>query len=399
MNPPAVVAVKLSKTAEKQIKAGHPWIFENSIEKANLVDKPAGSLCVIFDQRTNKPFAFGLLDPNEIIRIKIIDRANSLTVNEAYWKTKLIKAFEIRKPLLKSVTAFRALNGENDGFPGLVLDIYGQTAVIKIYSQIWQAYLNGLLSLIEKVFKTERIVIRFSRKLSDCSGFDFKEGDVKGEQLTDEKIEFKEYGVSFYAYPVSGHKTGFFLDQRPNRYRVQLDSKDKNVLDVFSYVGGFGIHALKGGAKTLTSIDISAQAMEVAEENMKLNHFDLKKWTPLAADAFTEMKRLIDENQKFDLVIIDPPSFAKQASEIQTALKQYQKLAVLGAKLTAKKGTLILGSCSSRVTAEDFMEAHQKAFFSVNENFRLIKEVYNDIDHPVNFQEAAYLKTFYYRRR
>lgn len=398
MNPPAVLAVKLSKIAEKQVKTGHPWVFENSIEKGSSTEKPAGSLCVIFDRRTNKPFAFGLWDPDEIIRIRIIERSDSLTFNDEYWRKKIEQSFSLRKPLLKSVSGFRALNGENDGFPGLVLDIYNRTGVIKIYSKIWQPYLKKLLNLIEEVYKTERIVVRFNRKLINHPGFEYNEGEVVGLPLTNEKIEFTEYGVSFYAYPISGHKTGFFLDQRPNRYEVQRQSKDKNVLDVFSYVGGFGIHALKGGAKSLTSIDISEQAMKVAEENMKLNRLDLNKWTPLAADAFVEMQRLIDEKKKFDLVIIDPPSFAKQSSEIDKALKQYQKLAVLGSKLTDIKGILILGSCSSRITADDFAEAHQKAFSSVNEKFKLFKEVYHDTDHPVNFQEAAYLKTFYYRR-
>lgn len=397
MKKPATLAIKLSKIAEKQVKSGHPWVFESSIEKPVDSENDAGSLCVIFDRHTNRPFAFGLWDPDEVIRIKILETGNSLKLNNEFWESRLNKAYEIRKPLLKSVNGYRALNGENDGFPGLILDVYNQTAVLKIYSTIWQPYLSDLIELIQYIFKVIRIVIRFSRKLLINNNYEYNEGQIIGEELSQEKIPFQEYGISFYAYPVSGHKTGFFLDQRPNRYWVQKNSNNKKVLDVFSYVGGFGLHALKGGASSLTSIDISKQAMTVAEENMKLNDFGLKRWTPVAADAFDAMHQLIEQNQKFDLVIIDPPSFAKKASEVPAALKQYRRLAEIGSKLTTKNGILILGSCSSRVSADDFREVHRQAFSG--SDWQLFKETGHDIDHPANFAEAVYLKTFYYKRK
>ncbi len=133
------------------------------------------------------------------------------------------------------------------------------------------------------------------------------------------------------------------------------------MLDVFSYVGGFGIHALKGGARSLTSIDISSQAMKVAAENIALNKLDPSKWTPLVADAFAALKKLIQQQEQFDIVVIDPPSFAKQASEVPNALTQYERLARLGKELVAPYGYLILGSCSSRISLEDFEEVHRNA--------------------------------------
>lgn len=391
------LAIRLNKSAEKLVKSGHPWVFESSIEKGPSEKMPDGRLCVIFDQRTNRPFAFGLWDSEEIIRIKILQRSNSLLLNINFWETQIQKALDKRIELLKNVSGYRAINGENDEFPGLILDVYSSTGVVKIYSKIWKDYLDELIPLFLQIFNLKNLVIRFSRKLSKNSGFSYNEGEVVGESLLDEKITFEEYGVLFNAYPITGHKTGFFLDQRPNRYWVQQHSKGKRVLDVFSYVGGFGLHALKGGAQSLYSIDISQHAMEVAKENLLLNHFELNQWTSICGDAFEEMQALINSKKTFDLVIIDPPSFAKKASEVALALKKYRRLTELGAELTSSNGCLILGSCSSRVSVEDFKTAHELAL-GKSGKWKLFKEIFHDIDHPIGFPEAAYLKTFYYKR-
>jgi len=179
---------------------------------------------------------------------------------------------------------------------------------------------------------------------------------------------------------------------------VQEHSKNKTVLDVFSYVGSFGIHALKGGATSLTSVDISLQAMDVAKENLELNHLDSSKWNPLVGDAFEILKNLIVQNKQFDIVIIDPPTFATQESHIPTALNQYERLADLGTKLTKVNGNLVLGSCTSRIGLEEFKDAHQKAFEKQEAIYKEIKTTLHDTDHPVNFDEGLYLKTVIYKR-
>ncbi len=399
MKVPSIIAVKLNKSAERAVKKGHPWVFEQSIEKGPDSKEAAGSLCVLFDQRTNKPFAFGLWDPEEIIRIKIIFQGARLQLNTAFWKSQLQIAYYKRADLItKGVTGYRGIHGENDSFPGLILDVYDQVGVLKIYSEIWKPYLEVLMEEIQKQFDLESIVIRFSRKIGQKNPFPYKEGDVIGQPLSTEKVIFEEYGVKFYAYTKSGHKTGFFLDQRPNRVWVQQNAKGKKVLDVFSYVGGFGIHALKGNAKSLTSIDISSQAMEVAAENIELNTMDASKWTPLAADAFVALDELIRQKSKFDIVIIDPPSFAKQASEVANALKQYERLARLGKDLVAENGTLILGSCSSRISLEDFEEAHQNADITRSKDWYHLHTTLHDVDHPITFPESNYLKTVFYQK-
>lgn len=395
---PSTIAIKLNKVAETAVKKGHPWVFEQSIQKGPDKKQLAGSLCVLFDQRNNKPFAFGLWDPKEIIRIKIIFNGSRLTLDETFWKSQLEKAFEQRRPLLTKTNGYRAIHGENDGFPGMVLDIYDTTGVLKVYSNIWKPYLEALLQLFQDFYKLERIVFRLSRKIAGKGGFPYKEGDVIGKPLEEERIVFEEQGVQFYAYPISGHKTGFFLDQRPNRLWVQDHSKGKRVLDVFSYVGSFGVHALQGGATSLTSIDISQHAMDVAKENLALNNLDVSKWTPMVGDAFEILEKLISENTTFDIVILDPPTFATQQSQIPNALKQYERLADLGASLTKRNGTLILGSCSSRITLEDFEIAHQTAFAKQATYWNVVKKTLHDIDHPVTYPEGLYLKTIIYRK-
>ena len=400
MKVPATIAIKLNKTAERAVKQGHPWVFEQSIEKGPDGDALAGSLCVIFDQRTNKPFAFGLWDPEEIIRIKIIFRANRLQLNTDFWTSQLKVAHSKRERLIHNgVTGYRGIHGENDDFPGLILDVYAKIGVLKIYSEIWKPYLNVLLDEIKSEFDLETIVIRFSRKIAQNNTFPYQEGEIIGQPLSSEKVAFEEYGVTFYAYTKSGHKTGFFLDQRPNRLWVQQHAKGKKVLDVFSYVGGFGIHALKGNANSLTSVDISQHAMDVAVENIALNQMDASKWTPMVTDAFVALNELIEQKAEFDIVIIDPPSFAKQASEVVSASKQYERLAKLGRQLVAPKGTLILGSCSSRISLEDFEKIHQNAKITPTNGWTYLHHTLHDDDHPITFAESNYLKTIFYQRR
>lgn len=400
MDIPATIAIKINRHAQKAVKEGHPWVYERSVVKSPKDTSPPGSLCVLFDQRTNKPFAFGLWDPGEVIRIKIIHQGTSVTINRAFWHKRIQTAFGKRLPLLENVSGYRAIHGENDGFPGLILDVYNKTGVLKIYSEIWTPYLEGIVDILRDVFTLDRVVFRLSRKLSLHGNLPYNEGQIIGSDLKENKVRFEEYGVSFFADPVSGHKTGFFLDQRPNRYWVQKHSNNKKVLDVFSYVGGFGIHALKGNASTLTSIDISSHAMAAARQNIQLNELDDEKWTPITGDAFDKMAELYQKKLRYDIVIIDAPSFANQSGHVPSALKQYERLARWGAALTAPKGYLILGSCSSRISLEELKSVHENAFYSkTTPEWGRIKVVLHDLDHPVTYPEGLYLKTLIYQRK
>lgn len=397
---PSTIAVKLRKTAEAAVKKNHPWVFEKSILKLPVTHHQPGSLCVLFDSKSNKPFAFGLWDPDEIIKIKIIHQGSALKLTPQYWEVKMQKALKKREGLQKITNAFRAIHGENDDFPGLVLDIYNKSGVLKLYSVIWKPYLSSIVQSLLELYSLETLVFRFSRKLLKNNPYPYQEGETIGKVAENEKVQFTEKGVQFYAYPVSGHKTGFFLDQRPNRVWVQKMASGKDVLDVFSYVGSFGVHALYGKAKTLTSIDISSHAMEVTKNHIILNRLDMARWTALVGDAFEHLINLGNKNISFDLVIIDPPAFAKQNSEVEQALIQYKRLAALGAEITKLNGFLLLASCSSRISGEALKQTHLDSFFyNRNQEWTIIKEVYHDVDHPITYSEGQYLKTIIYQRK
>ena len=224
---------------------------------------------------------------------------------------------------------------------------------------------------------------------------DFAYNMILFGELENEVVPFIEHGVNFSANVIKGHKTGYFLDHRNNRKRVGELSNGKTVLDVFSYAGGFSVHALANGAKEVTSLDISKQALAIAIENGKLNTFSGKHHT-LAGDAFELLQQLIKAHKTFDVVVIDPPSFAKSKKEIEMAKKKYHQLAQLGVQLTARGGMLMLAACSSRISAETFFDINKRVLKAQSRAFTVLNTTQHDIDHPISFPEGAYLKTGYY---
>ena len=392
------LAIKLKPIAEKMIRRGHPWVFEDSIIKQNT-DGRAGDLSIIFDSKKNNFLACGLYDPYSPIRIKVIQFKKAIPINEQWFETKINEAFEIRKPLFGSDTnSYRLIFGENDGLPGFITDVYDQVLVIKLYSHIWFPYFNWIVFHLLEVSKCKVVVLRLSRllQLSDNT-YDLKDGQVIYGNLKDDVVVFKEHGVNFSANVIKGHKTGYFLDHRHNRKRIGELSHGKTVLDVFSYAGGFSVHALVGGAKEVVSLDISAHALEMAKNNVALNNSITGKHTVIVADAFEGLQKLIDQNKRFDIVVIDPPSFAKRENEITKAKTSYARLASLGARLVAKNGILVLASCSSRVQAEEFFKISEQNIQTSGRMFEVLEKTYHDIDHPITFPEGAYLKCGYYR--
>ena len=298
--------------------------------------------------------------------------------------------------LATQTNSYRLIYGENDGFPALIADVYDKVLVVKLYSEIWLPYLKEVLEILQETCECETIVIRMSRNVKKSNQHQLKDGDVVFGTLHNEVVQFVEHGIQFSANVIKGHKTGYFLDHRNNRKLVGELSTGKKVLDVFSYAGGFSVHALANGAKEVTSLDISKQALQIAVANGKLNPYTGQHKT-IAGDAFAELKNLIDQKVKFDVVVIDPPSFAKQASEVELAKKKYKQLAQLGVQLTAKKGLLVLASCSSRVVADAFFEINRNILDQQSRSYKVALKTYHDTDHPIGFPEGAYLKCGYYR--
>lgn len=394
---PRRLAVKLTPAAEKLLRqSAHPWIFSNSIEKVNKPGK-AGDIAILFRQKSNEVYGVGLFDPDSPIRIKMLHYYSGKTIGRDFFAEKINAAFGLRKPLLDNKTnSYRLLFGENDGLPGLIADVYAQVLVVKLYSAIWFPYLKDIVELLIEVSGCQTAVYRHSRNLQSCNTYGLEDGMILYGKLNNEEVKFLEHGVQFTANVIMGHKTGYFLDHRENRRRVGKLAKGKTVLDVFAYAGGFSVHALMGGAKEVTSVDISRHALALAKANATLNGFK-ENLTTLAGDAFVVLDELIEKGKTYDLVVIDPPSFAQNKTEVAAAEKKYAQLARLGAQLVAPRGILVLASCSSRVVADVFYEINESALAKIDRRFITMDKTQHDIDHPIAFTEGAYLKCGYYR--
>ena len=244
------LAVKLNAKGEQFVVKGHPWVFSNSIVKVNE-DAKTGDLAIIFSKNKNKVIGLGLYDANSPIRIKIIHNTeDKVEVNSDFFHHKIEIAFEKRSELLRTKTnSYRLLFGENDGFPGLIADVYDSVLVVKLYSEIWLPYLETIIPSLQQISNAKTVIMRLSRNLQISKTNALIDGQVVYGILNNEVIEFVEHGVNFSANVIKGHKTGYFLDHRANRKQVGEWSKGKTVLDVFSYAGGFSVHALYNGAK------------------------------------------------------------------------------------------------------------------------------------------------------
>jgi len=392
------IVVKLKPAAEKAIKQGHPWVWESGIDKLSRQGS-CGDTVIIFDKRKNKFLALGLYDPESPIVIKVLQSGVPMRLDTEWLEDKLRQAKAKREPLLQTDTnSYRWIYGENDDLPGLIIDVYDDVAVIKLYSLIWESYLDSIITIITEQISVKAIVLRLSRltaqKTKDKAlHFD---GAVVFGKLSDPEIIFTEYSLKFSANVVSGHKTGYFLDHRHNRYQVGKLSKGKRVLDIFSYAGGFSVHALAGGAQEVTSLDISKQALEMAKKNVKLNKLTSRHKT-LAVDAFEGMETLYKSGRKFDLIIVDPPSYAKKAEETNRAIKSYKRLTNYALHLVTNGGILVMASCSSRVSKDQFFDAVESTLSDAEIHFEILDKTSHDIDHPIKIKEAAYLKCGYYK--
>ena len=381
------------------MRQGHPWIFDQSITEQSHTGAP-GDLAVIFDDAHARRFlAIGLYDPTSAIRVRILQSRDSATINTAWFQNKLTIAARVRTALEeKNTTGYRLVHGENDGLPGLVLDRYAETLVLKLYTPAWIPHLKDFCDALAQVSPATHLILRLNRSLQKQTEYlhGLSDGMTLSPLTPPSLILFKENGLIFESDPIHGQKTGFFLDQRDNRARVEKLSRDKSVLNAFAYTGGFSVYAARGGAKEVVSVDVSVPALEAAVRNMTYNKLTVPHET-IAEDAFEVLARMASQKRSFDLVIIDPPMFAQSEKQIASALSAYRKLTRLGLSVLRKGGTLVQASCSSRVDADDFIESIHQAAKEAGRRLIEIERTGHALDHPVRFKEGAYLKCLFAR--
>lgn len=392
------IPVTLTVAGERALRAGHPWIFDQAIARVKG-EGQAGDLAVVFSYTKNKCIGIGLYEPDSTIRIRMLHHGGSAQIDGAFFRARMLEARALRTDLLATDTnGYRLLHGENDGFPGLVTDVFAGVAVVKLYSPAWLPWLEELVPIIAEVAAVPTVVLRLARNTEAAAELiGLSDGQVLVGELLDPEVVFTEHGRKFIANVVLGHKTGFFLDHRANRRKVGTLAEGRDVLDVFSYTGGFSVHALAGGAVKVTSLDVSRPALEQARANVRLNFGNDTRHQVLVEDAFEALEDLRKAEKEFDLVIVDPPSFAKRDKEVSGALAAYRKIIGLAIPLVAPGGLLVAASCSARVTAEDFFRTVEGALRATGRGYNVLDKTYHDDDHPIGFPEGAYLKTGYYQ--
>ena len=396
-SPEVLPQISLSRDITKHLKRGHRWVFANGFDPKL---KPASGLHSL--NHKGELLGFGVVQADTQLRFRMFCqcdepffRKNQIAKTFDVWVQRQWKnALVIRKSFnLGNTNAFRLINGEGDGFPGLVIDIYQDVAVIKhdhpIMEKVWNR--QNIAEQIIKDFPNIKTVY-LKRRNDD---------DEKGLNLIGElplETTFKENGLLFASNIRDGAKTGFFLDQRDNRFLIQNFAKDRTVLNLFSYTGGFSLFAAAGGAKKITSVDISKAATAAVKRNFELNQIKTER-EDIAADAFDFVEKEILQKKKYDLVITDPPSFAPNEKSVPQATAAYTKIFSNSIRLVEDDGLFAASSCSSHISTEVFLEITREAFSKAKKRGTLVHLGTQPVDHPypLMMSELRYLKFALFR--
>ena len=398
------IAVRVAPEAERALRRGHPWVFERSIRQQSHDGAP-GDLAVIFD-RKRRFLAVGLYDPHSSIRVRILQHGEPAAIDREWYSAKLAVAAQLRAPLLggppeTATTGYRLVHGENDGLPGLVIDRYEETSVLKLYTLAWIPHLRYVCSALASVSPAERLVLRLGRAMLEQPQdlYGLRDGAILSGPELDNPVLFRENGLRFEADPIRGQKTGFFLDQRENRARVEKLAGSKAVLNVFAYTGGFSVYAARGGAHQIVSTDTSAPALTVATRNLAHNRqlptVASASHETVAGDAFEVLARMGKSDRRFEMVIVDPPAFASRQTQVAQALSAYQRLTRLSLGVLRPGGTLVQASCSSQVDRDLFFKTVNHAAVEAGRPLQEIERSGHALDHPITFREGAYLKCLF----
>lgn len=392
------LAVRVTPDALRQVRAGHPWVYDQSVASVRP-DGSVGDLAVVFDRR--RRFAgIGLFDPGSPIRLKMLHAGGPVPIDEGWYRSRLSESMERRRPLLDgpdgALGALRLVSGENDGLPGLVVDRYADVLVVKLYSAIWWPWLRCIVEQLLELTAPSGVVLRLARLLQDDDAVPLRDGDVIAGAVPSGPVRFSEAGLLFDADVRRGQKTGHFLDQRGNRIAVGAMTEGRDVLDVFTSTGGFSVHAAAGGATSVHGVDLSGPTLAAAERNVALNSHLPRvaacRYTTEVGDAFEVMGRMSREGRRFDLVVVDPPAFAQRQDRVESALRAYARLTGLACSLLRRGGVLVQASCSSRVTDEQFHGAVGRAAIAAGHVLHEIARSGHELDHPIGFPEGGYLK-------
>lgn len=382
--------IYLKKGKEESLKRFHPWVFSGALNK---IDEGIneGDIVRVFSN-TGDFLAVGHFQIGSIaVRVLSFE---DIEINGKFWEERLASALEARKAIgvadNNSGDTYRLVHGEGDNLPGLVIDCYGKTAVMQAHSvgmhtcrhEIANSLVKIMGGNIENVYYKSETTLPFKAELGQENGF------IIGESNDDTAVE---NGLKFHVDWLKGQKTGFFVDQRDNRTLLEHYAKGRNVLNMFCYTGGFSVYAMRGGANLVHSVDSSAKAIALTDANMALNFPDDSRHKSFCEDAF---KFLDASENTYDLVILDPPAFAKHRSALHNALKGYTRLNAKAFSKIKPGGIMFTFSCSQVVTKDNFRAAVFTAAATANRRVRILHQLHQPADHPINIfhPEGEYLK-------
>jgi 23S rRNA (cytosine1962-C5)-methyltransferase len=398
----AEAELALQKDLARHLRAGHPWVFRRAVERAPK-GLPAGAIVDVTDG--GRFVARGYYDPHSAISVRILTRDAAEAVDAAFWRRRVARALALRRELVHGTNAFRMVHGESDGLPGVVADRYDRWAVLKLYSAGLTPHRAAVVEALRG--EAEGLAGVYGRDeiprddLDEAGEAGAPQGRVLWGGEPPERIPVDEHGMTLLVDVRRGQKTGHFLDQRENRRMVRDLSRGRaQALNLFSYTGGFSVAAALGGARQVVSVDVDRDALALARENFAANGLDPGAHGFAAEDAFESLARSKREGRRFDLVVCDPPAFAKSQRTVDAAVAGYASLNRAALAVLAPGGLLVTASCSARVSAEQFFDAVKEAAFKARVELQVIAETRQPPDHPVSpqFREGRYLKVLVLRR-
>jgi 23S rRNA (cytosine1962-C5)-methyltransferase len=398
-NAAELPALRLKRNEDRRLHAGHLWIFSNEVDtqQTPITKFKAGELVRVL-AHNDRALGLAYINPQSLISARML---GTWKIPDAAWLAARIRVALSLRERLYGAPYYRLVYGESDGLPGLVVDRYGSACVVQIGTAGMERLKNQIQQALEQVLGCEALLFKNDGSTRDMEGLPSYVEAARGR--FDELSLVVEDGLEFQAPLAEGQKTGWFFDQAANRRALtKYVRKDARVLDVFSYVGAWGVRAAHSGAREVLCVDSSAAALELAQSNAERNRVNGRTGgtlTTVKGDAFDVLEDLAKKGARFDLVVIDPPAFAKRKKDVPKALAAYKRLNQLAMRLIADDGILVSCSCSYHVSAEDLQDAIAKAARGADKHLQILEMGGQAPDHPVHpaIPETRYLKTYFCR--
>ncbi len=384
--------VTLAPGRQKRLLGGHPWVYGNEIGRVDGAPEP-GAIVDVADARGGF-LARGYYNPQSQIAVRVLTRRDE-AIDAAWIERRIARAWAYRRRLLADVTCCRVVFGEADFLPGLIVDKFGDILVLQSLAlgmdRLQREVVEGLLAVLEP----DGIYARNDAPVRTLEGLPLTSGPLWGQ--FDPHLVIAENGLRFAIDIAGGQKTGYYLDQQANHHAVRAFSADARVLDCFCHVGGFALHAAAGGAQSVLGVDSSDAALALAAENATLNGLTERViWE--AGNAFDVLKRLNNERARFDLIVLDPPPFAKNRAAVEGALRGYKEINLRALRMIPDGGILVTCSCSFHVGPDLFRDVVAAAALDAGRRLHLIADRTQNVDHPIliGYEESRYLKCLIY---